>query len=114
MRNDLQTVDAVINILMDWADWQKGYAIDLGFKHRSLCLSSGYAASTTFDDMYDESISQRCLLVDTCVDDLPQQQRNAIHHRYLATVLRMRDYEQNLADAHVELTRTFILKGVLT
>ena len=110
---ELSQVEAVIGILMDWADWQRGEGNRLGYPSRSSGFQSGYVSST-FDEMCRVADIYRCKIVDTCIDDLESPaQKAAIYHRYVFAVFRMRNYEDTLAEAHVELMQAFKRKGVL-
>lgn len=104
--------EAVVRLLLDWADWMKGYHTKLGFGTKSAGLQSGFV-SASFDEMCEQADYQRNEIVDSCVNDLPPNQSAAIHHRYCASVYRMRDYEGSLLDAHERLTVTLRSKGVL-
>lgn len=104
--------EAVIGILLDWAKWQQGYSVRLGYPPKSCGLQSGYV-SASFDEMCDSADRQRNEIVDSCITDLPPAQNAAIYRRYLAAVFRMRDYEGALAQAHVTLSGAFVKKGVL-
>lgn len=105
--------EAVIGILIDWAKWQHGYSIRLGYPPKSCGLQSGYV-SASFDDMCEASDRQRNEIVEACIDDLPTPaHKAAIHRRYLAAVFRMRDYETTLAEAHIKLQTAFQSKGIL-
>jgi len=105
--------DAVVRLLMDWADWQKGYRMKIGYPRRSAGMSSGGVVSEQSSDDYTSSDNIRCEIVDGCVDGLIPVQKAAIYHRYLAAVFRMRDYEHSLLHAHEQLTHTLRVKGVL-
>jgi hypothetical protein len=104
--------EQVVDLLEQWAEWQRGYRVRIGFPTRSCAMQSGGLGS--FDEMCDEAQSYRCRAVDACIDDLSvPAQRAAIHRRYLSAVYRMRDYENALADAHVQLARAFRRKGII-
>ena len=105
--------DAVIGLLMDWADWQKGYRMKIGYPQRSAGMSSGGVVSETSSDDYTSSDNIRNEIVDCCVDGLIPCQKAAIYHRYLAAVFRMRDYEESLMHAHDQLMHRFRAKGDL-
>lgn len=105
--------EAVIGILIDWARWQQGYAPRLGYPPKSCGLQSGNQSASS-DDWSAAEDRRRNEIVDRCIDDLETPaHKAAIHHRYLAAVFRMRDYEDSLAEAHVILMDVFQVKGVL-
>jgi hypothetical protein len=104
--------DAVVGILLDWADSMKGHNLRLGYPATSAGFSQ-CCASSTFDEMCKQADSIRNAVVSACVDDLEPAQNAAIYHRYLAAVYRMRNYEDTLAEAHVALMDAFGKKGVL-
>ena len=63
-----RSVDALVRLMEDWADWQKGYRLKLGYPSRSLtCYSE---SSQTFEDMCESVDSQTFATVDACVQDL--------------------------------------------
>lgn len=109
---DLARMEAVVGILTDWANWMKGYSPNLGYPSHSMMLSSG-GNSSTFEDMCDAADAQRNHAVDSCVDDLPPNQKAAIYHRYLAAVFRLRDYEGSLVSAHEALDVSLRGKGMM-
>lgn len=104
--------DWVVDLLEQWAEWQRGYRVRIGFPPRSCGMRSDGLGS--FDSMCDEAHIYRCRAVDACIDDLAvPAQRAAIHRRYLSSVYRMRDYEYSLAAAHRELAWAFRRKGII-
>ena len=109
---DLARLEAVVGILTEWASWMHGYSPRLGYPNHSAMLSSG-GNSDTFEDMCDTADAQRNQTVDSCVDDLPPNQKAAVYRRYLAAVFRMRDYEGSLVSAHVALEISLRRKGML-
>lgn len=113
MNQDLARAEAVVGILKDWADSMKGRGNRLGYPAKSCGFQSGYV-SATFEEMCRTADIERNRIVDTCIDDLASPaHKAAIYSRYLAAVFRMRDYENALAQAHVELMQAFTKKGVL-
>lgn len=105
--------DAVIGLLTDWANWQNGYRVRLGYPPKSCGLQSGNQSAESSDWELAQD-KRRCEIVDRCVDDLQTPaHKAALHHRYLSAVYRLRDYEQALAEAHVILMSVFQAKGVL-
>ena len=111
--NDLAHVDAVIGHLEDWAHWNRGYRMRLGYSPKSAGFSSGGMVSEESGNDYSSVDQTRYEMIDACVNDLPPDQSAAIHHRYLAAVFRMRDYAWSLANAHDALYIAFRRKGVM-
>ncbi len=104
--------DRVIRILQEWADWNRRYAPRLGYSPKVAGFQTGGIVSDGEAD-YSAVDQARFEIVDTCVDELPPDQRAAIHHRYLCAVYRMRDYERSLLNAHDALQREFVRKGAM-
>lgn len=117
MRNDIEqlkrSVDALVRIMEEWADWQKGYRMKLGYPSRSCGLSS--EAATSFEDMCDAVDNVTMQAVDAVVQDgLTPIERAAILRRYgVAAVFRFRDYEGVLQQAHERLFILLPKKGVI-
>ena len=109
---DMARLEAVVGILTEWAAWMQGYSPRLGYPTHAAMLSTG-GNSSTFDNMCDAADAQRNQAVDSCVDDLPPNQKAAIYRRYLAAVFRMRDYESSLMAAHEALEVSLRRKGML-
>lgn len=117
MRSDMdhlkRSVDALVRLMEDWADWQKGYRMKLGYPSRSCGLSTD--AATTFEDMCDSSDNEMMRVVDTVIqEDLEPIERAAILRRYgVAAVFRFpRDnYEEVLMRAHERLFVLLPKKG---
>lgn len=105
--------DAVVGILAEWAHWQHGYRIRLGYSPKSAGFQSGGSAHESSESDYSAIDQARFEIVDTCVDELPPDQRSAIHHCYLSAVYRMRDYAGSLAKALETLQREFVRKGAM-
>ena len=105
--------DAVVGILVEWADWQHGYRMRLGYSPKSAGFQSGGVVGSGSEPDYSSVDQARFEIVDTCVDELPPDQRSAIHHRYLCAVYRLRNYELSLLNAHEELQRQFVRKGAM-
>ena len=116
MREDLAAVSAVVALLEDWAQWQRGYRLKLGYPTKSAGIESG-GGSTSFDDLCDESDAEVMRKVDACVNDLSLIQRSAVLKRYgIAVVFRFPrgNYETVLCEAHVALMAAFSKKGIAT
>ena len=112
----LTRAQKVVNMLKEWADWQRGYRMRLGYPKRSPGFATGGGVVTrdTSDEQADDAAHHRGEIIDRCVDDLREPaQRAAIHHCYLHAVFRMRDYDTSLLDAHAALDTAFRRKGIL-
>ena len=109
---DMARLEAVVGILTEWAAWMQGYSPRLGYPTHAAMLSTG-GSSDTFEDMCDEADAQRNHAVDTCIDDLPPNQKAAVYRRYLSAVFRMRDYETSLMTAHEALEVSLRRKGIM-
>lgn len=113
-QNDLKTLEALVALLEDWANWQRAYTPRLGYPSRSLtCYSEG---SQDFESLCDAVDSQTFASVDACVQDLVPAQRAAVMRRYgIAAVFRFpRDnYESCLMMAHEALAKALPRKGVM-
>lgn len=118
-RDDIEhlkrSVDALVRLMEDWADWQKGYRMKLGYPSRSCGLSS--EAATSFEDMCDSVDNETMRVVDGVVqEDLTPIERAAVLRRYgVAAVFRFpRDnYEDVLMRAHERLFVLLPKKGVI-
>ena len=115
--NEMQrSVQAVVRLMEDWADWQRGYRLKLGYPTKSAGIESG-GGSASFDDLCDESDAEVMRKVDACVNDLPPIHRAAVCKRYgIAAVFRFprQNYEDALCEAHVALMAAFSKKGIAT
>lgn len=113
MHNDSRS-SAVVEYLRDWAEWQRGSRIDVGYPHHSSGFGRGGEVVSRESSDHDQADAEheRCRILDRLIDDLPvPAQRAAIHRCYLSAVYRLRDYEQFLADAHDSLARAMRAKG---
>lgn len=115
MNNDLQrALESIILELTDWAKWQKGYSLKLGFPSKSVGLESGYV-SHTFDELCEQADHSRMQIVDCAVNDLESPaQKAAIHHRYLGTVVRFprNNLPHLLLEAHLEIMKNMRKRGI--
>lgn len=113
-QNDLKTLEALVALLEDWADWQRSYKPRLGYPSRSLtCYSE---SSQTFEDMCESVDNQTFATVDACVQDIVPAQRAAVMRRYgIAAVFRFprENYEQCLLMAHEVLIKALPRRGVM-
>ena len=113
-QNDLKTLESLVALLTEWAQWQRAYSPRLGYPSKSLtCYSEG---SQDFESLCDAVDSQTFASVDACVQDLVPAQRAAVMRRYgIAAVFPFpRDgYEQCLLMAHEVLIKALPRKGVM-
>lgn len=116
-RDDMQhikrSVDALVLLMTDWAAWQKGYRIKLGYPTHSAGMGGGGLQS--FEDMCEAVDSETMRIVDGVVqEDLTPIERAAILRRYgVAAVFRFRDYEGTLQQAHERLMALLPKKGCI-
>jgi len=108
---------SVYHLLMDWAEWMKGYNPSKGYPSRVPILSTGLGSST-FEELLEQVDSQAMKAIDASVDSLPPSNKAAIHRAYgICAIFRHQrenyPYEQALSDAHEMLSITLRRKGVL-
>lgn len=122
IREDVQTmkrsVDALVALLEDWASWQKGYRLKLGFPSCSAGFASVGSVSNESEPCLYERAEDGAIMgtVDAVIQDLPPAQSAAILRRYgVAAVFRFpRDnYEQCLLEAHERLIVELPRNGVI-
>jgi hypothetical protein len=106
-------VDALVQIMQEWARWQAGYRMQLGYPSHSAGMGGGGLRS--FEDMCDSVDAETMRTVDGVIQhDLTPIERAAILRRYgVAAVFRFRDYEGVLAQAHDRLFVILPRKGVM-
>lgn len=119
MKDDIQQIkrsmDALVCVLEDWARWQQGYRVRVGYPSHSAGFGSGSGISS-FEDMCEASDREMMCAVDSAVNDLPPVQTSAIMRRYgVAAVFRFpRDnFEAALLAAHESLMVTLPRRGVM-
>lgn len=84
----------------NWATWMRKPAHRLGYPSRSLCMvSGGESTADNFDIMADEGEITSARQIDAIIAGLPTDQQNALHHRWLHSVYRMRNYAEVLDQA---------------
>lgn len=113
--NELDRFGRLIIIMEDWAEWNAQYSGIRNPSH-SVGLTSGYAASQSFDDMLHSVENNIAAIVETAVDDLQPANRAAINKRYgLSAVFRFPrgNYADLLLEAHESLMLTLPKKGVV-
>lgn len=110
-----QQVAALVALLEDWARWQQGYRVRLGYPSRSIGMASN--ASQDFDELC-ESVDQATLrIIDATIqEDLLPAECCAVLRRYgVSAVWRFprNNYEQMLCQAHEKLMVLLPRKGVM-
>lgn len=78
-------LDALLGL---WADWMSDPRYGRGYPSRSPGLRSGKGRD--FDDWADAAEIDMARAIDAILDDLDANQRIAVHHRWLASVWRLR------------------------
>lgn len=112
--NDLDKYERLVSVMKDWAEWVKGYRIRIGYPSRSIGLVS-HSLSDSFDDMLEAVENEMCRLIDTAINDLPDDQKESIHRCYgLTSFIRLKkeSYERLIIQAHENLLKTLPKKGV--
>lgn len=111
-----RSVDALVVLLEDWAKWQQGYTMKLGYPSHSAGMGSGGSVSS-FDDLCDQTDNATMKAVDGVVqEDLSPIERAAILRRYgVAAVFRFQreNYADVLQQAHERLMVLLPRKGVI-
>lgn len=106
----------LIELMWDWANWQKGYRGDArGYPSKTPGLSTGGYVSKTLDEMYDDSMPDKFKVLDILVDELPPAHRSAILVRYgISTVViyPRNNYSDLLLEAHSDLMQKLFGKGI--
>jgi len=96
--------------MKNWQRWMHGESGRLGYpKTASGCIGGGY--STSFDDLCEMADNNAALAVDALVESLGISERAAVHHRYLAAVWRMRDFEASFLSAMKKIAEGLIKRG---
>lgn len=107
------TEDRLEAILENWAQsMRSGTGVD-GYNHESSgFVGGGYMGD--FDDMVQAADRRLAAATNTVIDDLTPVERCAIHHRYLRSLFRFRDYERTLIAAKENVRRGLKRRGVPT
>ena len=73
-----------MTILDDWSRWMKVDKHGLGYpSSTSYFFTGGESTAEVFEDMVSESDMDNVKIVDSIIDDLPKQQKQAINYRFL-------------------------------
>lgn len=110
-----QRLAVLCRMLEDWAEWQRGYRMKLGYPTRSLSGAAGGSTECSYDDLYASADNAVFEAIDAAVDDLQPAQRAAVLRRYgIAAVFRFprENYAEQLDRAHDALMRSLPRKGV--
>lgn len=108
-----QRMRRLVDVLENWATWQRSFRVNLGYRSRS--YSNAGCGATSFEDLCDESDAAMFSAVDAAVDDMVPIQRAAVLRRYgIAAVFRFprENYETQLLAAHMTLLSTLPRRGV--
>jgi hypothetical protein len=74
-------------LLLIWAEWMySGGSVHRGYPTRSIGFTS--VGVTSFDDAEDEADIALARSIDAVIEDLPLQQKKALHHCYLGSGYR--------------------------
>lgn len=118
MRNDIEhlkrSVDALVQLMTEWADWQRGYKLKSGYPTHSAGM--GGSGLKSFEDLCESVDGETMRTVDAVVQDLPPIEQAAILRRYgVAAVFRFprHNYEEVLMQAHERLMVTLPRRGVI-
>lgn len=97
--------------LWNWARWMDRGSYGLGYPGRSLCTASGHS---DFDEMVNRADARCARAVDAIVEDLPQPQKLAVHHKHLSAVFRIRaDLETAYELACDKISRELTKRGIV-
>lgn len=113
---EFTTLDRLKGLLIDWAEWTKGYSPSLGAKSSSLIQSR---CSHDFESLFSETERLVMKTIDTAIDDMRKKvgesSHAAIQRRYLGTDWRFpRDnYADMLDKAHDYLIVTLPKRNVI-
>lgn len=102
-------------IMEDWAHWCEGYRLKTGWPSRSIGMESGYGASSTFEDLCEESDQSVNRMIDAAVDDLEAGKKAAVYRCYgISSVFRFPrgNYNDLVIQAHDDLLESLPKKGV--
>lgn len=114
-REEFSRYERLKVIMEDWANWSKGYRMKIGWPSRSVGMESGYGASSTFDDLCEESDKSVNNMIDAAVDDLDAGKKAAVYRCYgIASVFRFPrgNYDELVINAHDDLLESLPKKGV--
>lgn len=106
----------LIELMWDWANWQKGYRGESrGYPSKTPGLASGGYVSKTFDEMYDDSLPDKFKVLDMVIQELDAAHNSAILVRYgISKVVRYprNNYPDLLLEAHGEIMQKLSGKGI--
>lgn len=109
-------MDALRVLMEDWANWQRGYTMKLGYPSQSAVVGGASCGVSSFEDLCESVDSETMRAVDAVVGDLPPMERSAIFRRYgIAAVFRYprNNYQDTLDAAHTLLMVELPRRGVM-
>lgn len=106
--------DIVEHHLANWADWHKHSSNGLGYPTKAaVAMGGGQSVSGVFEELCEDADRCSSEIVEALVNDLAQDQKNAIYHRWLGCVIRVRDQVKSLADAYDVLAVKISSRGLI-
>jgi hypothetical protein len=86
----IRVTDKQLSMYLDiWAEWTRNYDNRQHYSSRAH-IGSG-SGSSEFDAMVSSMESSQAKVIDAAIDDLPSNERIAVHHVKLASVWRLRE-----------------------
>ena len=77
----VETLTRMEFLLRLWADWMRqGSGVSFGYPTRSSCFSSGTTSLREIEEVANKYLAR---VVDSVVQDLPDEEKSVIHHQYL-------------------------------
>lgn len=99
--------------LHDWSNWMARYRATTGHAARGGCIATG-GASKSFEELCAPLEKQAYQATDAAVEDLPDEERDAVWKQYGVGVVRsIENFEQHLHAAHTKLLRALKARHVL-
>lgn len=101
-----------------WADWMRNDFAEiraLWYPAKSLSLECRQSVTESSDNDHENEVEHRIAIeVNNCIINLTPAQRAAVERSLaLCAVVRMRDYEMQLADAHARIWRHLLSRGCM-
>lgn len=98
------------DFMVNWRNWMYASPQKLGYpKKASGFVGGGY--SSTFEDLCDIADIAAAEAVDALVESLDHSPRLAVHHVYLHSVFRLRDFEASYERAMESIAGGLIARG---
>lgn len=113
-RDEFASLDNLIRLLDEWAEWCRNYAGRSGYPSQSAGFGHGSGVHS-FDDLCDQMECVVMAAIDAAIGDLPPAQNAAINRRYLGSTFRFprENYAEMLDGAHNKLLIVLPRKGVV-